>query len=226
MQDPYESRTLDVRRIVIQVARSPLGWWDVRSHDGRVQARYVSEFQAWEAGRALAEQSGADLMLRPESGPVKYELYDAATRTVRPADEEQPQSVAAAGRHLVLVVEDALDARELYAEYLSYAGFSVVTAANAHEAVRLARLRRPDLIVMDIRLPGMDGLEAIEELKRDPALSNVPMVALTSDSSDDMDARVREAGCRAFITKPALPQDVATCITRLLKGHGSQAVTL
>ncbi len=76
-----------MHKTVIEVVRSPLGWWDVWGLDGRVTARYVSEFQAWEAGRALAEQCGADLLVRPEHGPVKREAYDAATRTLRPSAE-------------------------------------------------------------------------------------------------------------------------------------------
>ncbi len=212
-----------MHRIVIEVVRSPLGWWEVRGHDGRVAARYVSEFQAWEAGRSLAEQSGADLMVRPEDGAVKYEMYDAATRTVRPVDDGMTAEAASTPRrYLILLVEDALDSRELYAEYLNHAGFSVVTAINGHEAVRLVRVLRPDLILMDIGLPGMDGLEAIAEVKRDATLSHVPIIALTADSSDEMCGRVLEAGCRAYITKPALPRHVAGCITRLLEGGVSR----
>ncbi len=215
-----------MHKIVIEVVRNPLGWWDIRGQDGRVAERYVSEFQAWEAGRTLAENCGADLIVHPEYGPVMYEAYDATTKTVRPvADGVAARSADAAARsqrHLILLVEDAVDARELYAEYLSYAGFRVVTAVNGHEALRLARLLLPDLVLMDIKLPGMDGLEATADLKRDPNLSHVPVVAITADASDEMCGRAREAGCSAFITKPALPQHLVTYITQLLKGEAAR----
>ena len=119
-------------------------------------------------------------------------------------------------RHLILLVEDMPDARELYAEYLTYDGFSVVTAINGHEALSLARLLRPDLIIMDVRLPGMDGLEATAILKEDPELAHIPVVAMTADSSDGIGDRARRAGCATVIFKPVLPDEVARKITAVL----------
>lgn len=110
---------------------------------------------------------------------------------------------------LVLLVEDLVDSRELYAQYLTYVGFSVVTAINGHEAIRLAQMLRPDIILMDIRLPGMDGLEATADLKRQPELSHIPVVAITADPSKEMAARCHDAGCHSFISKPVLPNEVA-----------------
>jgi CheY-like chemotaxis protein len=124
--------------------------------------------------------------------------------------------VPKATRRLILLVEDMLDARELYAEYLTYTGFSVVTAINGHEAVSLARMLKPDLILMDIRLPGMDGLEATADLKHDPELAHIPVVAITADPSASMSDRAKAAGCTEFIAKPALPDEVARTITRIL----------
>lgn len=215
--------------MVIEVVRNPIGWWEVRGQAGRVAARYVAEFQAWEAGRALAEHCGADLMIHPEHGPVKHEEYDAQTRTVRPVDDPsaaQSTDVTPSRRHLILLVEDALDTREMYAEYLNYAGFSVVTAVNGHEALRLARILRPDLILMDIRLPRVDGLEATADLRGDRNLSHIPIVAITGDTSDEVCERARAAGCTAFISKPALPQHVATYLTQMLKGEAARVPDL
>ena len=121
-------------------------------------------------------------------------------------------------RQLILLVEDQLDARELYAEYLNYAGFSVVTAINGHEAIRLARMLRPDLILMDIRMPGMDGFEATADLKADRNLAHIPIVAITADPSSDVSDRAIAAGCAACISKPALPDQVAKEISRVLAG--------
>jgi len=119
-------------------------------------------------------------------------------------------------RKLILLVEDLPDSRELYAEYLNYAGFSVVTAINGHEALRLTRMLRPDLILMDIRMPGMDGLEATTDLKSDPDVAHIPVVAITADPSSEISDRALAAGCATVISKPALPDHVAREITRIL----------
>ena len=141
------------------------------------------------------------------------------SRTVAPMPSENERAAAGAAedrKYLILLVEDMLDARELYAEYLTYAGFSVVTAINGHEAISLTRLLRPDLILMDIRLPGMDGLEATADLKSDPQLAHIPVVAITADPSNDIGDRARRAGCATVIFKPVLPDEVARKITALL----------
>jgi len=128
----------------------------------------------------------------------------------------QPHGHSGERKQLILLVEDLVDARELYAEYLTYAGFSVVTAINGHEALRLAQLLRPDLILMDIRLPGMDGLEATADIRRNPDLCHTPVIAITADPSEEIGRRCREAGCTSFITKPALPDEVEQHIRAVL----------
>lgn len=141
-----------------------------------------------------------------------------------PDNDRTPASVpgnAARGgaderKRLILLVEDMVDARELYAEYLALFGFSVVTAINGHEAIGLARLLRPDLILMDVRLPGMDGLEATADIKSDPHLAHIPIVAITADSSNDIAERARRAGCATIIFKPVLPDEVARQISAIL----------
>jgi CheY-like chemotaxis protein len=205
---------------VIHVLRTPHGWWEVRRRTGEVIARYASEFQAWDAGRVAAESTESDLVIHQAEGPARYEAYDPRARRMVPAGEATvpPPELSSSvdRRRLILLVEDMLDARELYAEYLAYAGFSVVTAINGHEAIRLARLLRPDLILMDVRLPGMDGLEATADIKSDPDLAHIPIVALTADPSNDIGVRARRAGCVGVITKPVLPDEVARRITNLL----------
>ena len=80
---------------------------------------------------------------------------------------------------LVLLVDDYQDAREMYAEYLQYSGFRVAEAKNGNEAVSQARSLKPDLILMDLSLPGMDGWEATRVLKADEETRHIPIVALT-----------------------------------------------
>jgi CheY-like chemotaxis protein len=119
---------------------------------------------------------------------------------------------------LILLVEDQVESREMFAEYLSYAGFSVVTAINGHEALSLARMLHPDVILMDIAMPGMDGLEATAELKADRAFAEIPIVAITADSSYDICARARDAGCATLIAKPVLPDELVKRIRMVLAG--------
>jgi CheY-like chemotaxis protein len=200
--------------------RTAHGWWEVRRQNGDVISRYASEFQAADAGRAAAETSESDLLIHQLDGQERLETFDPDTRHMRPAPESaprpQPGRPPRERRRLVLLVEDMVDARELYAEYLAYAGFSIVTAINGHEGIRLARLLRPDVILMDVRLPGMDGIEATADIKADPELAHIPIIALTADSSEEVSTRATNAGCIAVITKPVLPDELARRITALL----------
>jgi CheY-like chemotaxis protein len=205
---------------VIHVLRTPHGWWELRRHTGELIARYASEFQAWDAGRIAAESSESDLVIHQPEGPARYEAFDVRARRITPAgDANVPSpemSFSMDRKGLILLVEDMVDARELYGEYLAYAGYSVVTAIEGLEAIRLARLLRPDLILMDVRLPGMDGLEATADIKSDPELAHIPIVAITADPSSEINIRARRAGCVGVITKPVLPDELARRITNLL----------
>ena len=210
--------TPEAVREVVHVRHNRGGWWDVTTQAGAVLAQFTTEFQARESGRVNARRLRADLAIHQPPGPTLYWVYDdekdtmkplVATPAAHPSGEGTPALPAAERKPLVLLVEDLVDSRELYAQYLTYAGFSVVTAINGHEALRLAQLLRPDIVLMDVRLPGMDGLEATADLKRIPELQHIPVVAITADSSQQMAERCRAAGCAAFISKPALPDEVA-----------------
>lgn len=72
-----------MKKGVVHVVHNPLGWWDIRVDTGEVLIRYISEFQAWEAGRIAAEQIEADLAIHEHSGPVRYELFDDLTKKLR-----------------------------------------------------------------------------------------------------------------------------------------------
>ena len=102
----------------------------------------------------------------------------------------------------VLVVEDNPVNLELVAALLESEGCSVIPAETADASLRLAATERPDLIVMDIQLPGMSGHEATRRLKADPATAGIPVVALTAHAMRGEEARAREAGFDAFLTKP------------------------
>jgi CheY-like chemotaxis protein len=126
-------------------------------------------------------------------------------------------------RPAILLVEDYDDAREMYRDYLEFAGFEVETARDGHEALAKARAILPDLILMDLSLPGMDGWEATRVLKRDPATRHIVVVALSAHALAAEGERARVAGCDGFIAKPCLPPDLVEEMLAYLKIQPEQA---
>jgi len=127
---------------------------------------------------------------------------------------------SARDRQLVLVVEDYQDAREMYAAYLQFSGFDVAEAGNGIEAVEKATELLPDIVLMDLALPRMDGWEATRRLKADPRTRHIPIVALTGHALAGHAEGAREAGCDSFVTKPCLPDALVAEIRRLLDQAG------
>jgi CheY-like chemotaxis protein len=119
-------------------------------------------------------------------------------------------------RPCVLLVDDYPDAREMYTEYLEYSGFEVIQAGNGMEALQRAAERAPDIILMDLSLPVMDGWEATRRLKADQRTAGIPVVALTGHALAGISEGARRAGCDAFVTKPCLPEDLVKEIRRIL----------
>jgi two-component system cell cycle response regulator DivK len=125
-----------------------------------------------------------------------------------PAEEAAP---------LVLVVDDVDHGREIFAEYLEYRGFRVATAADGLEAMDKAFELRPDIILMDLSLPGIDGWEATRRLKQDDRTRDIPIIALTAHALASAHDRAREVGCNAVVTKPCLPKDLEMEVRRQLE---------
>lgn len=117
---------------------------------------------------------------------------------------------------VVLIVDDFLDNREMYAEYLQFSGFHVLEAASGSEALEVALVRRPDIILMDLSLPGMDGWEATRRLKADPRTKRTPVIALTGHVLARHTQAALEAGCDGFLPKPCLPETLLAAIQRTL----------
>ncbi|HXW03748.1 MAG TPA: response regulator [Vicinamibacterales bacterium] len=117
---------------------------------------------------------------------------------------------------LVLVVEDYQDAREMYCAYLQFAGFRVAEASNGVEAIEQTLALKPDIILMDLALPKVDGWEATRRLKEDERTRHVPIVALTGHALAGHAEGARQAGCDAFVTKPCLPDALVAEIRRML----------
>ena len=118
----------------------------------------------------------------------------------------------------VLVVEDNPANMTLATFLLKSAGYAVLSATDAESGLALARAEQPDLILMDIQLPGMDGLEATAILKREEATRDIPVVALTALAMKGDEERIRAAGCDGYIAKPlAYREFLATVSTHLVQ---------
>jgi len=102
----------------------------------------------------------------------------------------------------VLVVEDFADNRDLLTEYLTFRGFAVTVAVDGESALRSVREQRPDVILMDLRMPGLDGWQATRRLKTDPTTATVPVVAVTAHALRLEVESARDAGCDAVVAKP------------------------
>jgi CheY-like chemotaxis protein len=139
------------------------------------------------------------------------------TQTLEIRTDESGQPETSAERRRVLVVDDFDDAREMYAEYLEFVGFQVDVARNGVEAVEKAQGTPPDIILMDLSLPVMDGWEATRRLKQDQRTRNIPVMALSGHVLAGNAEQARQAGADEFVAKPCLPQDLEARIHRMLK---------
>ncbi len=117
----------------------------------------------------------------------------------------------------ILVIEDHEDNRRILRDLLSSAGFDVVEATTGEEGVSLAETQRPDLILMDIQLPGLDGYEATRRIKANPPLHQIPIIAVTSYALSGDDVKAREAGCDAYVTKPFSPRALLAKVREYLR---------
>jgi two-component system, cell cycle response regulator DivK len=116
----------------------------------------------------------------------------------------------------ILLVDDDPDSRYVYGAMLRHRGYEVVEATDGAEGIRLARERAPDLIVMDLGLPGMDGWDATAAIRRDATVGRTPVLALTVHTYGTHRVRARAAGCDGFIEKPCTPHDLVREIERHL----------
>jgi two-component system, cell cycle response regulator DivK len=117
----------------------------------------------------------------------------------------------------VLVIEDNPTNMKLAITLLEAAGHSVLTATDAEAGLTLARIERPNLILMDIQLPGIDGLEATAQLKRDETTRAIPVIALTALAMKGDEERIRAAGCDGYIAKPLRYKDFQAAIAAQLE---------
>ncbi len=106
----------------------------------------------------------------------------------------------------VLVVEDHEDNMRIMSDMLASAGYEVIKAVTGDEGVAMAATHKPDLILMDVMLPGLDGYEATRRIKDNAAQRHIPVIAITSYAMDGEESRAEEAGCDAYFSKPVSPR--------------------
>ena len=116
----------------------------------------------------------------------------------------------------ILVIEDTEDNRQILGDLLSNAGYELIEAVDGLEGVATAEREQPDLILMDIQLPGIDGYEATRRIRAIPALAKVPIIAVTSYALSGDEAKTREAGCDGYVAKPFSPRQLLAKIREFL----------
>jgi two-component system, cell cycle response regulator DivK len=116
----------------------------------------------------------------------------------------------------ILVVEDQEDNRRIMRDLLTSVGYEIVEAVTGEDGVSMAGTHAPDLILMDIQLPGMDGYEATRRIKANAALRQIPIIAVTSYALSGDDAKAFEAGCDAYVSKPYSPRALLAKIREFL----------
>lgn len=116
----------------------------------------------------------------------------------------------------ILIVEDKEDLREMLRDYLTASGYEVIEAVDGVEAVALARSEHPDLILMDIQLPTLDGYEATRLIKADPEIESTQIVAISSFAMKGDQEKARASGCDGYVTKPYSPVKLLAMIRSIL----------
>lgn len=119
----------------------------------------------------------------------------------------------------VLLVEDNRDIRVVYSTALEFHGFQVLQAGNGEDAVRIATRERPDIILMDIALPGVDGWTATKRLRDDARTREIPVVPVTAFAIEEARERARSLDCAGFLTKPCAPSRLLDEVRSILNGN-------
>ena len=116
----------------------------------------------------------------------------------------------------ILVVEDDPDNRRIVVRVLTSESYETFEAADGRSAIACARAEHPDLIIMDLAMPGMDGWEASRQLKNDPQTADIPIIALTAFAMRGDEERARDAGCDGYLSKPCRPQTIRDTVRQFL----------
>jgi len=116
----------------------------------------------------------------------------------------------------ILVVEDTEDNRRILRDLLTRAGYELIEAADGESGVAMATSERPDLILMDIQLPVVDGYEATRRIRANPATKDIPIIAVTSYALSGDESKALEAGCNSYVAKPFSPRKILAMVQEFL----------
>ena len=116
----------------------------------------------------------------------------------------------------ILMIEDTEDNRQIVRDLMASAGYQLLEAVDGVSGIAMTAEHKPDLILMDIQLPGVDGYEATRRIKADPALSHIPIIAVTSYALSGDEAKARAAGCDGYVAKPFSPRLLLATIKKFL----------
>jgi two-component system cell cycle response regulator DivK len=137
-----------------------------------------------------------------------------------PAPESAPQHNVAAGPRAsrrVLIADDTFDTRELYGLYLTQCGFAVQTVTDGEAAIEIALESQPDVIVLDLSMPRVDGITATKRLREHPRTCHIPVIVVTGFPHRAAQRSALEAGADVFLGKPCLPEELGKQVQRLIK---------
>jgi two-component system cell cycle response regulator DivK len=129
------------------------------------------------------------------------------------------------GQHVILIVEDNAQNLKLARDVLNHFGYRILEAATAEDGLKLAREERPDLVLMDVQLPGMDGVEALGRLKADSVTADIPVAALTAFAMKEDRGRFLAVGFDGYIEKPLKVREFPTQVADLLNRRDGRAAT-
>jgi CheY-like chemotaxis protein len=130
----------------------------------------------------------------------------------------------ARGSSTILLVDDFEDALDIYGQYLTFCGHHVVLARDGVQALKRARRHRPDIILLDVGMPGLNGLDVVRILRADRTFAKTRIVALTARALDDERVEAMQAGFDEVISKPCLPDDLAASVKRILSDRPAAGV--
>ncbi|MEO0984172.1 MAG: ATP-binding protein [Cyanobacteria bacterium J06639_14] len=175
--------------------------------------------------KCIAELHGGQVRVTSEVGVGSCFTLDLPLIVVAPSTHEVPSqqtsnpeasATTGAASSLILLAEDNEATTKTVSRYLSAKGYCVIVANSGQDAITLAQSRHPDLILMDIQMPGMDGLEATHQIRRDPSLVKVPVLAMTALAMTGDRERCLAAGANDYLRKPVKLQELVATIQRLL----------
>lgn len=152
------------------------------------------------------------------SQPRRTRRIDRVRRRMATLDKasiiDEPRALAA---RTVLVVDDSDDIRFLISEMLRRKGYMVIEASSSAEAERAALDQVPDLILMDISMPGLDGLSEVWRLREHPEVVNVPVVIISGYDTYELRGEAAAQGCRGYLTKPVAPEELTSLVSKILQ---------